>query len=185
MTSNNFDTPWFYEEIIDTSNENKFEFNKENLHYCKKVLRINKNSKILNTDGFNFIFNKVSNEKNYFVFIDPSYEIKDDFEKVEEILNNIDNLFSKSKIIIWYPVLNILENDSFIQNIRKKGISNIINVEVPIMKYGDNVGMQGSGLLLINFSNRSIMKNLKEVIHEIQNILKQEENSTRFKLRYL
>ena len=76
-------------------------------------------------------------------------------------------------------------NDSFIQNIRKKGISNIINVEVPIMKYGDNDGMQGSGLLLINFSNRSIMKNLKEVIHEIQNILKLEENSTRFKLRYL
>ena len=53
------------------------------------------------------------------------------------------------------------------------------------MKYGDNVGMQGSGLLLINFLNRSIMKNLKEVIKEIQNILKQEENSTRFKLRYL
>ena len=101
------------------------------------------------------------------------------------ILNNIDNLFSNSKIIIWYPVLNILENDSFIQNIRKKGISNIINVEVPIMKYGDNVGMQGSGLLLINFLNRSIMKNLKEAIHEIKNILKQEENSTRFKLRYL
>ena len=45
--------------------------------------------------------------------------------------------------------------------------------------------MQGSGLLLINFSNRSKMKNLKEVISEIQNILKQEENSTRFKLRYL
>ena len=81
--------------------------------------------------------------------------------------------------------MNILENDSFIQNIRKKGISNIINVEVPIMKYGDNVGMQGSGLLLINFLNRSIIKNLKEVINEIQNILKQEENSTRFKLRYL
>ena len=151
----------------------------------KKNLNKYTNAKILNADGFNFIFNKVNKEKNYFVFIDPSYEIKDDFEKVEEILNNIDNLFSNSKIIIWYPVLNILENDSFIQNIRKKSISNVINVEVPIMKYGDNVGMQGSGLLLINFSNRSIMKNLKEVIQEIQDILKQEENSTRFKLRYL
>jgi len=29
------------------------------------------------------------------------------------------------------------------------------------------------------------MKNVKEVISEIQNILKQEENVTRFKLRYL
>ena len=151
----------------------------------KKNLNNYTNIKVLNVDGFNFTFNKVNKEKNYFVFVDPSYEIKDDFDKVEHILNNIDNLFSKSKIIIWYPVLTILENDDFIQNIRKKGISNIINVEVPIMKYGDNVGMQGSGLLLINFSNRSIMKNLKEVIHEIQNILKKEENSTRAKLRYL
>jgi len=151
----------------------------------KKNLNKYTNIKILNTDGFDYAINKVNKEKNYFVFIDPSYEIKDDFNKVELILNNIDNLFSKSKIIIWYPVLDILENDTFIQNIRKKGVSNIINLEVPIMKYGDNIGMQGSGLLLINFTNRSIMKNLKEVINEIQNILKQEENITRSKLRYL
>ena len=158
-------------------------YNEHNL--LKKNLNKYTNIKILNTDGFDYIFNKVNKEKNYFVFIDPSYEIKDDFNKVQLILNNIDNLFSKSKIIIWYPVLDILENDTFIQNIRKKGISNIINVEVPIMKYGDNIGMQGSGLLLINFTNRSIMKNLKEVINEIQNIIKQEENITRSKLRYL
>ena len=157
--------------------------NEHNL--LKKNLNKYTNIKILNTDGFDYIFNKVNKEKNYFVFIDPSYEIKDDFNKVQLILNNIDNLFSKSKIIIWYPVLDILENDTFLQNIRKKGISNIINVEVPIMKYGDNIGMQGSGLLLINFTNRSIMKNLKEVINEIQNIIKQEENTTRSKLRYL
>ena len=151
----------------------------------KKNLNNYTNTKVLNVDGFNFTFNKVNKEKNYFVFVDPSYEIKDDFDKVENILNNIDNLFSKSKIIIWYPVLNILENDNFIQNIRKKGIGNIINIEVPIKKYGDNVGLQGSGLLLINFTNRFIMRNLKEVINEIQNIIKQEENSTRAKLRYL
>ena len=151
----------------------------------KKNLNNYTNTKVLNVDGFNFTFNKVNKEKNYFVFVDPSYEIKDDFDKVEHILNNIDNLFSKSKIIIWYPVLNILENDDFIQNIRKKGIGNIINIEVPIKKYGDNVGLQGSGLLLINFTNRFIMRNLKEVINEVQNIIKQEENSTRTKLRYL
>ena len=161
------------------------ELHNNEYNLLKKNLNKYTNIKILNTDGFDYIFNKVNKEKNYFVFIDPSYEIKDDFNKVQLILNNIDNLFSKSKIIIWYPVLDILENDTFLQNIRKKGISNIINVEVPIMKYGDNIGMQGSGLLLINFTNRSIMKNLKEVINEIQNIIKQEENITRSKLRYL
>ena len=185
---NNFypGSPIFISSIANKKDKLFFcELHNNEYDLLKKNLKKYTNTKILNADGFNFIFSKVNKDKNYFVFVDPSYEIKDDFEKVERILNNIDNLFSKSKIIIWYPVLNILENDSFIQNIRKKGISNIINVEVPIMKYGDNVGMQGSGLLLINFSNRSIMKNLKEVIHEIQNILKQEENITRFKLRYL
>ena len=174
---NNFypGSPIFISSIANDKDKLFFcELHNNEYELLKKNLNKYTNAKILNADGFNFIFNKVNKEKNYFVFIDPSYEIKDDFEKVEEILNNIDNLFSNSKIIIWYPVLNILENDSFIQNIRKKGIGNIINV-----------GMQGSGLLLINFSNRSIMKNLKEVIHEIQDILKQEENSTRFKLRYL
>ena len=63
MSSNNFDTPWFYEEKIDINNPTIFEFNKENLHHCKKVLRINKNSKILIFDGYgntktaNIIFN--------------------------------------------------------------------------------------------------------------------------------
>ncbi len=179
-------SPIFISSI--SSNKDKLffcELHKNEYDLLKKNLKKYTNTKILNVDGFDFVFKKVNNDKNYFIFIDPSYEIKNDFSRVEVILNNIDKLFLKSKIIIWYPVLDILENDTFIQNIRKKGISNIVNIEVPIKKYGDNVGMQGSGLLLVNFTNRSIMKNLKEIIKEIQNILKQEENSTRFKLRYL
>ena len=133
---NNFypGSPIFISSIANEKDKLFFcELHNNEYELLKKNLNKYTNAKILNADGFNFIFNKVNKEKNYFVFIDPSYEIKDDFETVEEILNNIDNLFSKSKIIIWYPVLNILENDSFIQNIRKKGISNIINAEVPIM----------------------------------------------------
>ena len=168
---------------------------KDKLFFCElhnkefDLLKINltkfTNTKILNLDGFEFIYDKVNNENSYFIFIDPSYEIKNDFNKIDKILNNIDKFFVKSKILIWYPVLNILENDTFIQSIRKKGISNIINIEVPVIKYGDNVGMQGSGLLLINFNNNSIIRNIKETINEIQKILKQEENITKPKLRYL
>ena len=70
MASNNFDIPWFYEEIIDINNDIKFEFNKENIHYCKKVLRINKNSKILIFDGFGNIktANINLNGKDTFVY---------------------------------------------------------------------------------------------------------------------
>jgi 16S rRNA (uracil1498-N3)-methyltransferase len=51
MSSNNFDMPWFFEETLDINNLTRFEFNNENLHHCKNVLRVNKNSKILIFDG--------------------------------------------------------------------------------------------------------------------------------------
>ena len=56
------------------------------------------NADVIFSDKVISLNDKVNKEKNYFVFIDPSYEIKDDFNKVELILDNIDNLFSKSKI---------------------------------------------------------------------------------------
>lgn len=178
-------SPIFISSISDKNDKLFFcELHNNECHLLKKNLRKFTNIKIVNSDGFKFINDNINKEKKYFIFIDPSYEIKEDFNKIIQILNNIDN-YSNSKILIWYPVLNIFENDTLIENIRRKGISNIINAELPIVKYGENTGMQGSGLLIINFKNKSIMRNIKEAINDIQNILKQEEKVTRYKLRYL
>ena len=178
-------SPIFISSISEKNDKLFFcELHNNEYHLLKKNLRKFANTKIVNSDGFKFINDKINKEKEYFIFIDPSYEIKEDFNKIIQILNNIDN-YSNSKILLWYPVLNIFENDTLIENIRRKGISNIINAEIPIVKYGQNTGMQGSGLLIINFKNKSIMPNLKETINDIQNILKQEEKVTRYKLRYL
>ncbi len=178
-------SPIFISSISDKNDKLFFcELHNNECHLLKKNLRKFTNIKIVNSDGFKFINDNINKEKKYFIFIDPSYEIKEDFNKIIQILNNIDN-YSNSKILIWYPVLNIFENDTLIENIRRKGISNIINAELPIVKYGENTGMQGSGLLIINFKNKSIMRNIKEAINDIQNILKQEKKITKYKLRYL
>ena len=178
-------SPIFISSISDKNDKLFFcELHNNEYNLLKKNLREFTNIKIVNSDGFKFIDDNINKEKKYFIFIDPSYEIKEDFSKIIQILNNID-YYSNSKILIWYPVLNIFENDTLIENIRRKGISNIINAELPIVKYGENTGMQGSGLLIINFKNKSLMRNLKGAINDIQNILKQEEKVTKYKLRYL
>ena len=46
-------------------------------------------------------------------------------------------------------------------------------------------GMLGSGLLLINFNNKLIFKNLKLVAKELQFILKETDNVYSAKIRYL
>ena len=169
--------------------------NLDKLYFCelhsneyinlKKNLNNYTNAKIIKTDGFNYLDNILNNDKSFFVLIDPSYEIKDDIEKVYNLLDNLENKYSRSKIIIWYPILNYEENDTFIENIRKKGISNLLNAELPLISNNDHIGMKGSGLLLINFKENKILKDLKLLLKDLHFYLKQSDDVFNPKVRYL
>ena len=153
-------------------------------HILPKNLNKLTNIKNINSDGFEYIKKKLDKEKSYFILIDPSYEIKEDFIKIENILDNLER-YEKSKIVIWYPILNFNENDIFIENIRKKGISNIINVELPIKSNDENKGMKGSGLLIINFNKNKILNDFKGLLKELHFYLKQDDDVFNPKVRLL
>ena len=167
---------------------------KDKLYLCElhnnefKSLRINlskfNNVKIINKSGFDYIKKLTNINNNFFILIDPSYEIKDDFKEIYNFIDNIELNFQKAKILIWYPILNYYENDIFIETIRKKGISNILNIELPILKDEDNRGMKGSGLLIINFNNKVIFKNLKLLIKELSLYLTDSKEVFKPKIRY-
>ena len=167
----------------------------DRLYFCElhnnefKDLKLNlnkfPNTKIINLNGFEYINDNINNKEKFFILVDPSYEIKEDFYEIYNLLNNIHSKFEKSKIIIWYPILNYLENDIFIDNIRKKGINSIINVELPIIENNDDRGMKGSGLLLINFKDKKIFTNLKLLMKDLQICLRQSDNVYKSKIRYL
>jgi len=142
------------------------------------------NIKNINTDGFKYIENYLDKKKSYFILIDPSYEIKDDFIKVNNILDNLEQ-YENSKILIWYPILNYDDNDIFIENLRKKGIGRIINLELPITSNNDERGMKGSGLLIINFKEIKILRDLKALSKELHFYLKQNDDVYNPKVRYL
>ena len=143
------------------------------------------NIKVINTNGFDYIEKNLNNDKSFFILIDPSYEIKEDFEKINYILDNLEKKYVKSKIIIWYPILSYEENDHFIEDIRKKGISNLINIELPINSNNDDIGMKGSGLLLVNFNDKKILRDLKLLIKDLHIYLKQDDDVYNPKARYL
>ena len=170
--SNNSDKLYFCE-----LHNNEFDDLKKNLNQFTNV-------KNINTDGFEYIEKKLKIDKSYFILIDPSYEIKDDFIKINNILDNIEK-YSKSKILIWYPILNYEDNDGFIENLRKKGIDKMINFELPIRSNSDDIGMKGSGLVIINFKEKKILKDLKALSKELHFYLKQNDDVYNPKVRYL
>ena len=143
------------------------------------------NTKIINEDGFDYINKFSSGDKKQFILIDPSYEIKDDFKKIYTLIDNINFKFLKSKIIIWYPILNFTENDEFIDTLRKMGLNNLLNLELPIYNDDNEKGMKGSGLLIINFKNKLLFKNLKSLIKDLSKCLKDNDRVYKPKIRYL
>ncbi len=163
--------------ITDSSDKLTFyELHNNEVQLLRKHLSKKINSKVFNKDGFEFILQKNNPKEKTLVLIDPSYEIKDDFEKVVKILKNLDETYSNITAIIWYPVLNIENNDLFIENIRRLGSNRITRIELPLKKYNEEIGMKGSGIILFNGSN-FLINNIKDCIKELYQIFK-DENCT-------
>ena len=185
--NNNFypGSPFIISSISNNSDKLYFcELHNNEFDSLKKNLIKFTNTKNINTDGFKYLENNLDKDKSYFILIDPSYEIKDDFIKVNKILDNLEQ-YEKSKILIWYPILNYESNDIFIENLRKKGIGRIINIELPITSNNNERGMKGSGLLIINFKEIKILRDLKALSKELHFYLKQNDDVYNPKVRYL
>ena len=168
--SDNTDKLSFYE-----LHNNEFVLLRKNL--SKQI-----NSKVFNKDGFNFTNQKISSNEKTLVLIDPSYEIKDDFIKVVNTLRQLDQEYLNLTAIIWYPVLNIENNDIFIENIRKIGSNRITRIELPLKKYNEEIGMKGSGIILFNGS-KFLINNMKECVKELYQIFKDENCNIKPKIQ--
>ncbi len=148
----------------------------------RKNLSNHFNLKIFNQDGFEFLNKKVNKKDKILVLIDPSYEIKEDFNKVIDTIKILDDRFNNLTAIIWYPILNVEKNDLFIESIRKLGSNKITRIELPLKKYNDDIGMKGSGILLFNGSD-FLIQSMKNCISELYYLLKDENCNIKPKIQ--
>ena len=112
-------------------------------------------------------------EKRAVILIDPSYELKDEYEKVVNMLSACYKKFPLGVYIVWYPVLNNKKSESFVLNILKENYKNLSHIE--IIMDSSNDGMQGSGLFIINCP-WSIEKDIKKSLETIFDCLKKSND---------
>ena len=168
--TDNLDRLVFYE-----FDENEFKLLRQNL--SKKI-----NSKFYNNDGYDFTKQIINKNDKILVLIDPPYESQNDFERVVSTLRLINNEYYNLTVLIWYPILNIQNNDLFIENIRKIGSNLITRIELPITKYNDEIGMKGNGMILFNGSD-FLVQNIKECLKELYKIFKNEDCNIKPKIQ--
>jgi len=125
---------------------------------CKKV------------DGFDALKSFLPpKEKRALVLIDPSYEIKQDYQQVVDCLNEIQSRFAAATVILWYPLLPKTEMQTMERKLNKWPGTNWINAQYNICARS-TPGMVGSGLFILN-PPWTLKNALAEMLEEMISLL--------------
>ena len=84
------------------------------------------------------------------VLIDPSYEIKADYEQVLASVLKAHKRFATGIYAIWYPVVQRLKITQLEAGLIKSGIRNIQRFELAVAPDSSERGMTAAGMIVIN-----------------------------------
>lgn len=82
--------------------------------------------------------------------IDPSYEIKTDYDKAIKALAKAWRRFASGVYILWYPVIERARVDTMMAAIKDAGIAKVYRLELGLTADAPGFGMTGSGLIVVN-----------------------------------
>jgi 23S rRNA (adenine2030-N6)-methyltransferase len=88
--------------------------------------------------------------KRGLILLDPSYEVKTEYQTIAEGLVPALKRFSSGIYAIWYPVIERRHTEQFLQNLMLTVNKECLRVEFCPFSDGHGVGMTGSGMLIFN-----------------------------------
>lgn len=111
-------------------------------------------------------------ERRGLILIDPSYEVKTDYDLlIKAVINGLER-FSTGTYAIWYPVLQAQTTHAWIKRLQKAGLPNLLKIEHSPLPLTSGYGMTGSGMLIIN-PPYSLAADFKALLPELNELLKQ------------
>ncbi|MDA1342718.1 MAG: 23S rRNA (adenine(2030)-N(6))-methyltransferase RlmJ [Proteobacteria bacterium] len=110
-----------------------------------------KRIKVFRADGLKDSLGLLPPKENRgLILIDPSYEIKNEYQTVVDALKAMHKRFSTGCYCLWYPVVARKRNQYMERALQSSGIKNIQLFELGIMPDSDEHGMTASGMIIIN-----------------------------------
>ncbi|MDX5433820.1 MAG: 23S rRNA (adenine(2030)-N(6))-methyltransferase RlmJ [Halomonas sp.] len=84
------------------------------------------------------------------VLIDPSYERKAEYGEVAETLLTTMRKVRHAVVLVWYPLLPAARHLELLERLRDGGLRKIWRSELTLREPGEERGMYGSGMLVVN-----------------------------------
>lgn len=118
--------------------------------HLQNLPRMNKRVYYSNNDGLdnlNAILPPV--ERRGLIFIDPSYEIKNEYRQLPSVVKTAYKKFATGVYCIWYPLIDNKLHAQLIRGLENIGTDNHLRIEFHLTG-AMGAGMMGCGLWIIN-----------------------------------
>ena len=122
-------------------------------------------------------------DRRALVLIDPSYEVKSDYQHLIKQLLQAHKRFATGTYAIWYPVVLRQRIDEMELALKKSGIKNIQLMEFGLQADNPEYGMTSSGMIVIN-PPWTLWRAMEETLPWLVNHLS-ENNSGFYRLEQL
>lgn len=134
-----------------------------------------KRAKVLREDGFLQLKSKLPPEsRRGVILIDPSYEIKEDYQKIPKALLEGYKRFATGIYLLWYPVVSRTQTQKMINTIVDSGVKRISQYELTLKPDNNQKGMTASGIIVIN-SPWKLHEQMKIIMPWLKNVLDTEK----------
>lgn len=128
-----------------------FELHPQDYDLLRHLMVDNRRAKVSCENGFTGLKALLPpGSRRALVLVDPSYEIKSDYELVVENIVSSYKKFGNGVYAVWYPVVDRRRIDVMETRLLKSNIKNIQRFELGVAEDSDQRGMTASGMFVIN-----------------------------------
>ncbi|WP_281856726.1 23S rRNA (adenine(2030)-N(6))-methyltransferase RlmJ [Litoreibacter halocynthiae] len=111
------------------------------------------NAKCYKQDGFEMAQAVCPPEpRRGLLLIDPSYEIKSDYELIPNQIAKLHRKWNVGVIALWYPILTSQAHAPMVQALKAQNLPDVLHHEVIFPPVRDGHRMTGSGMFIVNAS---------------------------------
>jgi len=133
--------------------EDRFDFcelHPEEYKFLKQLPTQDKHVNFLFKDGMEHLNAALPpKEKRGLIFIDPSYELKQEYQLIPEMINQAYKKFSTGVYCLWYPIIKDFDHKKLIRHMNNIGCPDQLRIEL-ILEKNTGTGMRGCGLWILN-----------------------------------
>ncbi|MDO6562049.1 23S rRNA (adenine(2030)-N(6))-methyltransferase RlmJ [Amphritea sp. 1_MG-2023] len=128
-----------------------YELHPTDFNLLSKNTRTNRRIKVLNQDSLTGLLSLLPpTSRRALILMDPSYEMKSDYDQVFKIIKNAHKKFATGTYALWYPVVERHRIRKLEKLFINSGIRNIQRFELGLEADSAEHGMTSSGMIVIN-----------------------------------